>query len=156
MCGGYRIPFDPREGFRKLEEGIEVKETWEELWQELYHQGDVGECSYAAVPHLVRIHRQRGVVDWNPYALVATIELARDSHKNPEIPLWLIDGYQEAIQLLAEIGLNELPFASVQETTTCILALLAIWKGARTHGRIILEFSERELLELEEQAFGIT
>jgi len=35
------------------------------------------------VPHLVRIYRERRVLDWNTYAMVATIELARDSKKNP-------------------------------------------------------------------------
>ena len=73
MNGGYRMPFDPRPLFSKLQAGNDVDTVWKELWQDLDHQGDVGEASYAAVPHLVRIHRQRGVQDWNTYAIVTTI-----------------------------------------------------------------------------------
>ena len=61
----------------------------DERWQNLEGQGDVGVASYAAVPHLVRLYRQRGAVDWNTYAIVAVIELARDTGKNPEVPNWL-------------------------------------------------------------------
>jgi hypothetical protein len=30
--------------------------TWHDMWDDLRHQGDVGEAWYAAVPHLVRIY----------------------------------------------------------------------------------------------------
>jgi hypothetical protein len=50
--------------------------------------GDVGEGSFVAIPHPVRIHRQRQVVDWNTYALAATVELARGVKTNPDVPEW--------------------------------------------------------------------
>jgi hypothetical protein len=84
--GGYRTAFDARPPLRNLESNVQVKEAWHELWEELHHQGDVGEASYAAVPHIVRIHRERGLDDWNTYALVAVIELARGKGKNPVYP----------------------------------------------------------------------
>jgi len=56
MKGGYRAPFDPRPLLAQIETGKKLDETWYELTGELFHQGDVGEASYAAVPHLVRIH----------------------------------------------------------------------------------------------------
>jgi hypothetical protein len=154
MNGGYREPFDPRPLFSKLQAGHDVDAVWAELWQELHHQGDVGEASYAAVPHLVRIHRQRGVKDWNTYAIVTTIELARDSRENPPIPTWLKQEYDSAIRELADIGLAELTVATDTEMVRSILAILAISKGARIYGRILSEFSEDEVLELEKQAFG--
>ena len=43
----------------------------------------MGEATYAAVPHLVRIHRKGGIADWNTYAIVAIIELAREKGDNP-------------------------------------------------------------------------
>jgi hypothetical protein len=104
MEGGYRMPFDPRPLFAQLQANQDVKRVWDELWEGLHHQGDVGEVSYAAVPHLVRIHRERGAPDWNIYAIVATIELARDSARNPPIPPWLKPGYDHAIQELADLG----------------------------------------------------
>jgi hypothetical protein len=53
------------------------------MWEELHHQGDVGDASYAAVPELVRIHRDGRAADWNLYAMVAIIELARTESQNP-------------------------------------------------------------------------
>src|SRR5579862_2256300 len=103
MKGGYRIPFDPRPAFSRLEAGQNVQPVWAELWQELHHQGDVGEASYAAVPHLVRIHRERAEVDGNTYGIVSTIELARDSRKNPPIPEWLLEGYERALRDLSDL-----------------------------------------------------
>ncbi len=148
MKGGYRIPFDPRPLFHRFVSGTDIQRCWEELWQELYHQGDVGEASYAAVPHLVRIYQNRGKIDWNIYAIVSTIELARNVGKNPDVPMWLRKGYENAIHSLAMTGLGEIPQANDTETIRGILAIIAIWKGARTYARLIIDFSEDELKEL--------
>jgi hypothetical protein len=72
LKGGYKKPYDPIAALQKLERGEKVDEAWEELWNELHHQGDVGEASYAAVPHLVRIHKDKRNFDWNFYALVVS------------------------------------------------------------------------------------
>jgi hypothetical protein len=154
MEGGYRIPFDPRPLFAKLQANQDVEAVWNKLWNDLHHQGDVGEASYAAVPHLVRIHRERGVADWNTYAIVATIELARDSARNPPIPAWLEPGYDNAIQELADLGREELPRVDDGESVRSILAILAIAKGARIYGRILADFSEEEVLELGKEVWG--
>ena len=50
LQGGYRVPYDPRKALSALERGKETESAWQELCTELYHQGDVGEASYAAVP----------------------------------------------------------------------------------------------------------
>src|SRR5579859_5844119 len=96
LLGGYRVPYDPRNALHTLERTDETNGAWEELWSGLYHQGDVGEASYAAVPHLVRIQISRGTADWNTYALVAVIEIARRAGHNPELPTNLRDDYQAA------------------------------------------------------------
>jgi hypothetical protein len=153
LKGGYRIPFDPRQLFQRLESGIDIQGCWQELWQELYHQGDVGEASYAAVPHLVRIYQNRGEIDWNAYAIVTSIELARNVGKNPDVPLWLRQGYEDSINRLAMTGLGELPHANDKETIRSILAIIAIWKEVRTYARIIIDFSEDELNELGNKGF---
>jgi len=149
LKGGYRVPFDPRQLLRRLESGTDIQRCWQELWQELYHQGDVGEASYAAVPHLVRIYQNRGKIDWNTYAIVTSIELARYVGKNPDVPSWLLQGYEDAINSLAMTGLGELPHVNEKESIRSILAVIAIWKEVRTYARIIIDFSEDELNELE-------
>src|SRR5262249_28446670 len=47
LRGGYGSPYDPREAFRRVEANANVEEAWDELCTELYHQGAVGEASYA-------------------------------------------------------------------------------------------------------------
>jgi hypothetical protein len=74
---------------------------------------------------------------------VATIDLARARGENPPLPSWLADAYHAAIRQLGEHGLRELGSAEKQER-----------KGARTFGRIMAEFTESEVRELEQQAFG--
>lgn len=154
LTAGYRTTIDLRPILQRLESARDAKQAWEELWQELYHQGDIGEGSFVAVPHLVRIHRLRSTPDWNTYALAATIELARGKDGNPDVPAWARHSYDEALRELGQLGLTELSHASDQETVRSILGLLAVVHGARTHGRILVEFTEDEIVELEEQAFG--
>ena len=71
LTGGYKTQFDPRPLLLELETTPDSATAWHELWEELHHQGDVGSASYAAIPQLVRIHRKRGVGEWNTYAIVA-------------------------------------------------------------------------------------
>ena len=149
--GGYRTPFDPRPSLHNLESNVHVKEAWNELWEKLHHQGDVGEASYAAVPHLVRIYGERKLFDWNTYALVAVIELARGKGKNPEVPEWLNEEYFSAIQDLAKLGLTEILLAKDPEVVRAILGILALAKGARIHARFLLEYSEEEMTIFERQ-----
>jgi hypothetical protein len=149
LCGGYRIPFDARPLLRKLSAGEDDAATWSVLWDELHHQGDVGEASYVAIPHLVNIYRRRGVLDWNIYAIVAIIELARDEGANPAVPDWLRKAYFDAIEELARIGSIEILQADDSETVRAILGILAISKSLRTYGRFLLSYSEDEMLEME-------
>jgi hypothetical protein len=154
LTGGYRVPIDVRPLLRQLEAAPDPRSAWEALWNELHHQGDVGLASFAAVPHLVNIHQVRGAVDWNTYALVATIEFARGVGGNPDVPAWGRADYESALRRLAEIGLVELPRAKDETATRAILSVLAIAFGARAHGRVLLEFDRDEILELEREAFG--
>jgi hypothetical protein len=134
-------------------ESEQTRETaWHELWEELHHQGDVGEASYVSVPHLVRIHRTSRIVDWNTYAIVAIIELARGKGNNPGLPPWLEEGYYAAIRELAEIGAAEIWRTEDPETVRAILGVIAIAKGLRTHGRFLVEYSEDELLDIQARA----
>ena len=139
----------------KLESNKNTQAAWHELWEGLHHQGDVGEASYAAVPHLVRIYRERGVLDWNTYAIVAVIELARDNKKNPEMPKWLRDDYLQAIRGLAEVGAGEVLVTRDPEEIRAILSILALSADARTHARFLLNYSDKELEEMERLASDV-
>jgi hypothetical protein len=150
----YRIPVDLRPLLRRLESAGDPKPVWRDLWDELHHRGAVGEGSFAALPHLVGIHRRRGAVDWNTYALAATIELARGVGRNPDVPGWARDSYDAALRELAGLGIEELPRARDRRSVRAILGLLAIVHGARIHGRLLIELSEDEVVQLEQAALA--
>jgi hypothetical protein len=155
FSGGYRTRFDPRPQLLNLETNKNTQAAWHELWEGLHHQGDVGEASYAAVPHLVRIYREHGVLDWNTYAIVAVIELARDNKKNPEMPKWLKHDYLQAIRDLVEVGAREVLAAKDPEEIRAILSILALAADARTHARFLLNYSDKELEEMERLASDV-
>ena len=135
MTAGYRVPFDPRPLLKRLELEGNTPDVWEELWGELHHQGDVGEASFAAVPFLVDIYRERGVIDWNTYPIVATIELARNKGTNPDVPQWMADEYFHAIDKVANLAAKETLQAEGAETIRSMLSVVAIKKGLRMHGK---------------------
>jgi hypothetical protein len=112
LKSAYRKPLDPRALVKKLETEADEEAFWKELWNELHHQGDVGDASYAAVPLLVETHRKRGVADWNTYASVSIIELARTQPQNPPVPAWLSGDYFFALQELCKMGCRELAYAN--------------------------------------------
>jgi hypothetical protein len=149
LMGGYKTPFDPRPSLKKLDSKQNTATAWEELWEELHHQGDVGDASYAAIPALVRIHRSGGAADWNLYAMVATIELARTEPHNPELPDWLREDYFRSIQELAQMGIKEVLCADEREATRAILSVIAIARGLRMHGKFLVAYSEDELSEMD-------
>jgi hypothetical protein len=152
LLGGYRVQYDPRKVLLALEQGRETDAAWEELWTELYHQGDVGEASYAAVPHLVRIHASRGIADWNTYALIATIEDARHNGRNPELPENLRGAYEGAWRKLVDLGLRELGAAEDPTLVCSIIGVIAIGKGQLTLGQLAVTFTEDERKEMLENA----
>ncbi len=151
LDGGYRMRFDPRPLLAKLEAGEDDAATWSDLWDELHHQGDVGEASFAAVPQLVRIHRSSGTIDWNIYAMVAIIELARKVGANPDVPDWLKDDYFQAISELARIGVAQILRTEDPRTAEAILGVLALDRGLRTYAELLVRYSEDEISVLKAQ-----
>jgi len=151
LRGGYRLPYNPSSVLKKLESNVEIAAAWEELWTELHHQGDVGKASYAAVPHLVRIQRERGGLGWNLYALVSAIEVERRRKGNPPLPEWLTDSYFQSWRELVEIGIVDLKQTDDPLTIRSILGALALAKGAVKLGVLISYLDESEIDELLEE-----
>lgn len=145
--GGYRVACDPRPALQRLERSAEVARAWEKLWQDLYHQGDVGVASYAAVPHVVRVHDLRDVADWNTFALIGSIELARSKRGNPDVPPWLADGYERAWRDAARLALRDLGRSDDAALGRAALGVLAIARGQRAAGSLLLELTDDELRE---------
>jgi hypothetical protein len=149
LTGGYGIPFDPRPLLKRLETDSDTTEAWQQLWDELHHQGDVGDASFAAVPFLVESYRKRGAIGWNTYAIVAIIELARGEGTNPDLQQWIADDYFQAIRKLAEIGTEEVLKANTPEDVRAILSVIALQKGLRAQAKFLVNYSEAELSGIE-------
>ncbi|MCM3872617.1 MAG: hypothetical protein ND895_18200 [Pyrinomonadaceae bacterium] len=153
--GGYRIPYDPRPVLSKLASGIEVGDGWEELWNELHHQGDVGEASYAAVTALVDLYSNDRQPDWNLFSLSAIVEIERHRKGNPPLPQWLSEDYQRAWRKLAALALAALRVDEIDsDTLQSALAVVAIARGDLRLGAMINHLDSSELDEILEQYLG--
>jgi hypothetical protein len=148
LHGGYRIPFDASAPLIRLEASQPV---WDELWENLHHQGDVGEASYAAVPHLVRIAQGIAVRDWNTYALVALIEIERHRKSNPPLPAWLQPDYEAAWQNVAALALKDLATSDDPLTVQSALSVVAAARGQLKLGALLCHFDDSEVAELAEE-----
>jgi hypothetical protein len=154
--GGYRVLYDPRLALAQLERDQDVDGAWSELWEGLYHQGHVGTASYAAVPHLLRVHRIRDVADWNTYALVGAIEQGRSTENNPPIPSWLKEAYDQAWREVPALALRDLSRSEHQTLAKAALGVVAMARGLRRAGEILLDFTDDELAEMIHEYRGET
>lgn len=148
LNGGYRIPFDASPALRALEldEGDEA--AWNELWENLHHQGDVDIASFAAVPHLVRLHSRKTSVDWQFMGLIATIEVARWSHDNPDVPAELLDEYTNALNDAKDLGLERMMFNGTTEYLASYFALVASLHGNQQLAQVILALDDDTVKQL--------
>jgi hypothetical protein len=154
FIGGYRTLYNASTRLQELENRSgDADKTWEEFWNELHHQGDVDIASYAVVPHLVRISIARNLLDWNVFALVATIEECRVFGENPKLPQWLENDYHSAIKGLAEYGVKHFSDNWPKELTQSFLAVAAFAKGLPKSARLLITFSDDELDEVFEKYF---
>ena len=142
--GGYRDKYDASVPLARLESEIEgLDSVWSELWENLHHQGDVGIGSYAAIPHIARIIQSREILNYNPFALTVTIELARNWSGNPDLPHWLEKDYMQALWNIAQYGCDSLNKEWDASILKSVLALVAILKGNRDLGELIFEVDNR-------------
>jgi hypothetical protein len=151
LKGGYKTLYNPCAALHKLERGEKVDEAWEELWNELHHQGDIGEASYASVPHLVRIHKEKRALNLNLYSLISLIEVERHRKTNPPLPEWLESSYKQAWGNVLELGLDDLKKTKDELTIRAILGAIAISKGLSKLGAFITTFDDSELEEYLEE-----
>lgn len=129
LIGGYGIPYDPRPALDRL--ASDRSAALDDLWENLYHQGDVGPASYAAVPRLV---------DAGELFLVAAIEIARHEPHNPEVPSELKGDYEQALNKSLEVT------PSTAESFQGYYAIHASVHGQRRLAKAIILFSVDETL----------
>lgn len=156
LAGGYRLPFDPRPALQRLAVDWQDAAVWEELWNELHHQGDVGEASYAAVAVLADVAARVPVRGWEIFALVATIESERHALRNPPLPAWLEAAYGAAWSSLLRLALDDLRATQDPLVVQSALAVVALAKGSTKLGVLIANLDESELDAMLEESHAWT
>ncbi len=84
--GGYRQPFDARPLVEALHSSPNDRSLWDTVWNELHHQGDIGEASYAFVTHLPSLITQAEQPIEQALAFAAVVEQQRCVSNNPPLP----------------------------------------------------------------------
>ena len=148
LRGGYKVGYDPRPAIRRLATNTNVDASWAELWNELHHQGDVGDASYAAIILLTDIFQSRSPTDWNLFALAATIEVERHRTTNAPIADWLLDDYRRAWEALVEMALTSLRSHADALLVQSALAVVAVGRNAVKLGALIIGLDCSELDEI--------
>ena len=127
FIGGYRSAYDASVALKILENQNQPSEAvWNELWENLYHQGDVGIASYAAVPQIFRIYREKKWLDYHLPNFAAAVEEARTEERNPVVPDWLAQDYFGALRETAQYCLANSENVSDKNFSRAVLMLTAI------------------------------
>ena len=82
------------------------EKAWDILWDDLHHQGDVGEASYAVIPYLVEYARRAQAIPWHVFGFTAVVELERTENRNPPVPAEIELSYRTAIRELPRVGFD--------------------------------------------------
>ena len=148
--GGYRIPYDASRPLRKLRDAVNSKERQEifdELWENLHHQGNVGVASYLALPHLIDICIESKSLDWHFIRLCVTIENCRLNGKNPELPIQYDDLYFSSLTKFEKYLSGNLKNMNDRTAFRLTLSLLATVNGQPRLGKAIENLDEDALDE---------
>ena len=144
--GGYNLAVSDLVPFlRKLQSIDLTEEDWKILWDDLHHQGDLGEASYAVVPYIVEYARKAPVIAWHAFGFPAVVELERTENNNPEVPEEIRESYTSAMKELPQIALSRGAEAWGEDCFEAVMACLALSLGHRTHARVYLDLTESEI-----------
>jgi hypothetical protein len=147
--GGYRTLYDPSVPLRNLEQTTnpqELQNIFDELWNELHHQGDVGVASYLALPQLVRICKSKEIFDFNVLGLCCVIEQQRHLAPNPALPAEFSEYYFQGLLDLKTFVLARINKESDDSIYTIALATLATCSGRIKLGKAIMELEDQDIM----------
>jgi len=139
---------------RKLQTGVLSEKDWNILWDDLHHQGDIGEASYAVVPYLAEYAQTASTIAWHAFGFPAVIELERTEHENPPVPEEIQRSYEHAITELPRIALRRGVEVWDEQCFEPVMACLALSLGRRTHARTYINLTDTEIPEFHKYYYG--
>jgi len=152
--GGYRQVFDASVALKELEASDAASgEIWETLWEELYHQGDVGVASYAAIPQLVRIYEKKQWLDSNLFMFAAKVEQSRHLERNPPVPEWLEAEYKASLVEMIQCSSRRIGEQWDFYALLGVLMLLCLVQGKIDLAELLNYIDEGEEKKLMEKMF---
>jgi hypothetical protein len=129
LKNGYRDRYDLRPLVKRFSEGDNTESCWEEVWNELHHQGDVDTASFAFLPFAVEIYRNRSR-GFDIYLYAATLQYGAGRGTNPVVPDWMSIEYGKALESLFEMAVLDLRSGLQPIMVRPVLAYLASYSGA--------------------------
>lgn len=129
---GYRRTYDCRQLLRRLADDGFSDWLWDQLWEELHHQGDVGEASYAVLPYLVAHANPLDDIDVELLNYAFVVETCRrnpDGQNNPDVPSELRSGYEQALAALLLMMLEKPSQDWSEDHVKYCAALIAVTRG---------------------------
>ena len=152
--GGYRVPYDVVPLIQRLQTEGTSEKFWDVVWQELHHQGDVGEATYAMVPYLVDYQSRQRSIDEQVIHFCVVVELARPENENPPVPQELALSYATALDRLPVIGVDLAQQGCPEADVIRVAAAIALAAGHRVLARAYLDFDRSEALDYLRQRNG--
>jgi hypothetical protein len=156
MKGGYRVAYDPRDALERLRVGGNDSRAWDDLWQNLHHQGDLGEASYVSVVALVEMCETTMLPDAHLFGLVSTIEIERRRRTNPEVAEWLASDYRSAWQALLPHALRALKASTDPEALQSAMVVVCLAKGLTALGAVLWYHDQSTLSEYLDERLAWT
>ena len=152
LIGGYKIEYDVVGTVSKIKtNNNEI--VWSELWENLYHQGDIGTASLYFTVLISGVIEKFNLIEFNPIGLVVSIELARKSNGFEVLPAWIEGPYNNSIKNICLFVSKNLIEVRDPEFTKCSLALLALNQGLKDLGSLIYEVNSGDEGELLNKYF---
>ncbi len=138
--GGYRISYNAAKPLRRLKEASqpeELEQIFDELLENLHHNGTIGLASYLAVPQLISICMEKKSLDPRYLQICVLVEHCRLRNDNPAIPGEYEHYYFDALTQFEKYLL--INFKSITDRTSLrlTLALFATLNGQPELGQAI-------------------
>ena len=150
LDGGYKIPYNASISLQILKKAVrsnEFKVPFDDLWENLHHQGDVGLASYLAVPQIISICIDKHSLDWNFIGLCVLIENCRIAGNNPELPPEFESDYFDSLAKFENYLLLNLKQIQDHTAFRLALALFAILNDQPGLGKAIEILDDDEISE---------